>query len=716
MRFNKSPMAYRKYVLCSVFWVLYFMFLTWDPGCGTSICLAEETDISSVPVEVSGDQVQYFEAEKKVVGEGRVVVTYKDIKMTCKKATAFLDSKEAIAEGDVVVARGDDILRGEKIIYNFQTETGTIVNGVAKADVWYGGGKEVKKISANEIDITDGYVTTCDLMKPHYAIRSKQVKIYLGKRVVARNVTFNVGGVPVMYLPVYSQPAKEKFPKITIVPGTNKDWGAYLLSSYRYNLSDDVKGNVHLDYRRNKGLGEGLDYGFKSDDLGNGYARLYYINECDKTQHTKKERWRAQYRHKWEVRPDTTGIVEYHKFKDVNFSKDYLYREEFERDPQPPTYATIIHASPNYEASLYVEDRVNKFFTDVERLPEAQINFKNQRLFEKLPVFYKGYFDGVNLNKEVANSTQQNHVIRADTYNQLAVPFRLVDFISVDPYIGTQQTFYTREIATDKNRFRGALYTGLDFSSNFYRVYDCKTDFLNLDISGMRHIFTPNVSYYYVQKPTLLPDKLFDFDDIDTLDKKYGIGLALENKLQTKRLNDKNELITSELLRFIIDADYFIRSSSMNHRLSDIDADLEIKPYTWLFIKQTALYDPRPSAFKSVNTDVTARDPKEKWWIGAGHRYEDGFSSQLTTEAEAKVTPKWKCRVYERYEFKGNELKEQEYTITRDLHCWEMAFTYSAIEKDSHTFWLIFRLKAFPEMPLKLGTSYYRPRTGSGSE
>ncbi|MCM8782587.1 MAG: hypothetical protein NC828_06030 [Candidatus Omnitrophica bacterium] len=669
-------------------------------------------DISNIPVEVNGDQVQYFEAEKKVIGEGNVVVTYKDVKMTCKKVTAFLESKDAIAEGDVLITRGEDVLKGNKIIYNFQAETGTILDGAAKSGVWYGGGREVKKTSPQEVAIRDGYITTCDLTKPNYKIHAKNIKIYLGKRVVARNVTFNIGGVPVLYLPVYSQPVKENFPKVTFVPGRDKNRGTYLLSSYRYNLSDDIKGNLHLDYYQYKGFGEGLDYGFKTKDFGKGYIRAYYIDERDQVKHTEKERWRVQYRHKWEIQPETVGILEYHRFKDRDFIKDYFYREEFEREKQPASYAYLIHAKPNYVVSILAQERINRFFTETERFPEIELNIRNQRLLEKLPFFYKADFDAVNLNKKMANSNQDNNAIRIDTYNQLSIPVRLIDFLSVDPYVGTKQTFYTRENLNDEERSRGALYSGVDFSTNFYGIYNYKTNFLNLDINGIRHIFTPNISYYYVQKPTLAPDRLFEFDDVDKLDKKNGIGLTFGNKLQTKRFEEnKNETI--ELARFIVGTDYLFHLDEGN-RLSDVSSDLELKPYKWLFMKQAALYDPKWDDLKSLNTDVVAKDPKDKWRLGLGHRYEEKFSSQLTTDTEVRVTPKWKFRIFEMYEFKGDDVRQQEYSITRDLHCWEVEFSYSV--RDAHTFWVIFRLKAFPEMPLKLGTTYYKPRTGSVTE
>jgi hypothetical protein len=235
---------------------------------------------------------------------------------------------------------------------------------------------------------------------------------------------------------------------------------------------------------------------------------------------------------------------------------------------------------------------------------------------------------------------------------------------------------------------------------------------MNLDINKIRHIFTPNVNYFYIHKPTLLPGRLYQFDDVDNVDERNGLAFILENKLQTKH-RSKEDFNTEELLRWILETDYLFHKEN-DRRLTDIGSDMEITPYPWLFLKQTAIYDPKDTDLKSLNTDIDAKDPKDNWRVGIGHRYEEKTSSQLTTEIETRLTSKWKVRLFELYEFKGKDLKEQEYSVTRDLHCWEAEFTYSV--RDSHTFWIIFRLKAFPDMPLKLGTTYYRPKTGVNSE
>ena len=97
--------------------------------------------------------------------------------------------------------------------------------------------------------------------------------------------------------------------------------------------------------------------------------------------------------------------------------------------------------------------------------------------------------------------------------------------------------------------------------------------------------------------------------------------------------------------------------------------------------------------------------------MGIGHRYQRGESSQLTTDILYPLTPKMGLRLYDRYEFHEMDLKEQEYGLSFDLHCWLLDLNLNS--GNGTTFWMVFRLKAFPDVPLQLGTSYRGPKQPS---
>jgi hypothetical protein len=77
---------------------------------------------------------------------------------------------------------------------------------------------------------------------------------------------------------------------------------------------------------------------------------------------------------------------------------------------------------------------------------------------------------------------------------------------------------------------------------------------------------------------------------------------------------------------------------------------------------------------------------------------------------------KWRFGIYERFYPNTSNLIEQEYRLVKDLHCWEMEITYNVTRGEGQTVWIIFRLKAFPEVAFDWDKQYHRPKPGSQSE
>jgi len=685
-------------IIFTLLFTFYFLLSTFY------ISFAQEKE----PIVVNGDKVEYFAEEKKVEASGNVVITYQDIRLTCDKVTVFTDLKQAEAMGNVHIEEKKGIIEGERVVYNFETKQGILIEAKVQAPPFYGKSEIVKKISESELELKKGYVTTCDLMPPHYRIQSKEISVYLDDKVVARDVIFKAGEVPLMYLPTYVHPLTDKRPRVTIVPGHYKDWGTYLLTAWRYYFSEGAKGRIYLDWRENKGIAEGIDYNYLMKNLGSGKLKLYYMQERDRNIpegfSAEKERFLVQLKHKTKIDKNTEVILEYHRMKDKDFLKDYFFRE-YEKDYQPKTYLLITRSMPFYSLNLLTQKRTNRFYEEVERLPEIKLDINEQKVLES-PFYFKNTSSLSNLiKKNTAPSDVDTDVVRFDTYNQISIP-KKISFLETKPYVGFRETCFTKDINGDENKFRSIFYSGIDLSTRFFRIYNFKTDFLDLDINRIRHVINPQIRYSYIHSPTILSSKLMQFDDIDSISRENRINLYLENKLQTKR---EDKIV--DILRFICDTDYLFKPEE-GSRFSDFKFDLELLPYSWLRFEQDLTYDSRDRAFKTVNSDLSASGG-EKWYFGVGHRYQRTGESELTSEVFYRINPKWKVRAYERFQFDTQDLKEQEYTIYRDLHCWEMEITYNIKRGYGKTIWIVFRLKAFPEMGFEFNKSYHQPKPGS---
>jgi hypothetical protein len=277
---------------------------------------------------------------------------------------------------------------------------------------------------------------------------------------------------------------------------------------------------------------------------------------------------------------------------------------------------------------------------------------------------------------------------------------------------------YTQTRYGEDNQLRSIYEGGVDFSTKFYRVFNVVTDVMNLDINNLRHIITPTVKYYHRHQPTISPANLFQFDSIDGLDQQNGFGLALENKIQTKR-PEGGKMTVIDLATLIVSTDYIFKlkkdnlSFQNNGKFTDFFVDFELTPYKWLFLQTKWRIDSKTRRVETVHTDMSINlSPKFTW--GIGHIYEDTetqITNQFTTQVDYVINKDWKIRAYERFDLHDQKWQEQEYTIVKDLHCWVGELTYN-IREGEQSVWVVFRLKAFPEIPFCLRRSYHRPTPG----
>jgi hypothetical protein len=80
-------------------------------------------------IEVIADRQEYDEQRKVVTAEGNVVIRFDDAVIDADSLRINLDNLIAVGEGNVALTRGDQILQGQRFIYNFIQDNGELENG-----------------------------------------------------------------------------------------------------------------------------------------------------------------------------------------------------------------------------------------------------------------------------------------------------------------------------------------------------------------------------------------------------------------------------------------------------------------------------------------------------------------------------------------------------------------------------------------------------------
>ena len=117
-------------------------------------------------VSYQADYMYYYEAGDSILLQGQAVVLNKNARLEAAEmvfrrrlnqveARAALDSSGRVV-GRPVLRKGDETLRGERILYNLETEKGTILSGQIHRDKGFYAGHLIQTRSAGEFHVHQG--------------------------------------------------------------------------------------------------------------------------------------------------------------------------------------------------------------------------------------------------------------------------------------------------------------------------------------------------------------------------------------------------------------------------------------------------------------------------------------------------------------------------------------------------------------------------------
>jgi len=661
------------------------------------------------PVSIKGDNVEYFDSIGKVVATGNVEAVYRDTKLTCDRATIYTQTKDAYLEGRVRIAQIEGLLKGEEIVYNFETRKGTVVEAEGEVGPWRTRGARAEKVSPDSFVHRGGYLTSCDFEDPHTRMKARQVRVYMDDKVVLKDVVMYIGHVPAFYLPSYVYPLDDKRPRVTITPGKSKEWGLFMLTSWRAYIHENLQGRIHVDFRERLDLAGGADLKYKLPVGGEGIFRTYYTHERElHREHfwsallssdrgsatTERERSRFQLRHVWTVDEFTRATVEYHRAQDPTVVRDFFEREFEQGGASPPTYFQVIHLAPWYGLTFLVNKRANRFETVTQKLPSISLDLRpiglvglpglegwinrldRGRSAALRPAgladwFYQSSFKYEHSNVADVRDGEQASLVMLDQTHEIYSPMRLLRRLNFRPFFKFRQSSFSRGLIETAPQFRQAAATGFDLSSKLFRVFNLDTDLWNLNIHRLRHVMTPNLRYEYQAKPTLSADRLLRSDG---LAKSNVITPSLEHKLQTKRSSQPGGQ-TEDLARFNTSMPYNIEGSGgSGGEWQPVSMDLEMLPYSWIRVESDAQIDPHIGKFSTINADLvilpgiskgwsgrrigeatnadTGEEQELPWAAGLGWRYQRNTSAQITLETEFNLGRKWRAGIYQAFDVK----------------------------------------------------------------
>ena len=554
--------------------------------------VAADAEPAGSPLDIRNADIEYDLKTGLAVAVGtdgkQARIEYKGMVLEADRMQVNRATKDIAAKGNVVFTDGDRVWKGDDISGNLDTKT--FASGVfdLKFGPWYGHAESATRDSEGRSTVVGARVTTCDYENPHYSISARRIVYYPNGKFRAYHAVYRVGKVPVFYWPFVLGDTSSDGGNLQIKPGYSSDWGAYLLLAKGYRIGDYGDTTFMLDLRSKNGVAVGnrtriklarsetdlLAYGMYDADTpetADGFNRRF---------ETEDWRYRLSLYQRIDLTPDLVFRGQANAFSDIDMLEDW-FEKEYDRNPQPYSYADLTWNTERVSLSLSARPRLNDFCTVVEQLPELHVLLPRQPLFD-LPLYVQSEltFGHYRMNwsefdqpltpgGDDERNAEGYESWRANWITMLYAPFSLgqlhfvpragfqavgysdssenamtdpmlrlladhanTNYAGYPPLVGPLPAYDDGDDGNAVTNFAGEL--GMEVSTKFYRTWqDHKNGTLDLD--GLRHVVQPYLNYTYVSDPSEERDNLFFFDHNDRLAEMNFVRAGVDQRLQTRR-------------------------------------------------------------------------------------------------------------------------------------------------------------------------------------
>lgn len=198
---------------------------------------------------------------------GSAIVEYEDIVLKAERVWADMDKEVIEAQGDVSLEMKDQTIKAQHMVFDLKTKRGIMKDGLSFDDPWYNAGEEMSRLSEEDSFIEKGSMTSCSLDHPHYCFEASNIVIHLKKELLAKHVVLKVGGVPLLYFPVYRRSLEPDKPSRFIFKIGSNTFEGYFVKNIlpvRWRMID---GSLFFNYTTRRGRNGGVQFEYDADKI-----------------------------------------------------------------------------------------------------------------------------------------------------------------------------------------------------------------------------------------------------------------------------------------------------------------------------------------------------------------------------------------------------------------------------------------------------------------
>ena len=262
--------------------------------------------------------------------EGNVSLTQGYRRITADSLTINRSAQTTQARGHVVLREPGVVVTSAVVDYNRTTQVAEIdaAHFVLHAQQISGSAAHLKRLPNGIIEITDGAITYCAPIDPHWQLKTGELELNPGKGVgTARNATIEVAGIPVFYTPWIQFPLDDRRKTGLLFPdiGSDSRGGLDITAPIYLNLAPNYDATYSPRYIDERGLNHQLETRWLSPDVGYWSVNSAWLGSDDKYSAEigeSSDRWLANIEHRGNFSENWRTRIDYSKVSDVDYLRD----------------------------------------------------------------------------------------------------------------------------------------------------------------------------------------------------------------------------------------------------------------------------------------------------------------------------------------------------------------------------------------------------------
>ena len=309
------------------------------------LALAAPADDFDAPFQVDADDVEYQADRDLYVARGNVVLKQQNRTLRADRVYFSARTRQGVASGNVVVEDGDDVLRAPFLQFNIDTTQGLVLDG--ELDSPGGGyrmqGREVRKTGDQTYEFEDGRFTTCRCPekggRDPWAIKAEQATLDFDGYGRARNTTFDILGVPVLWLPYAVYPFKRERQTGFLFPqfGTSSRTGGDIALPFFWAARENVNVIFEPQYQLRRGFKPSIAVEYLYGETAWGELYGTYIKDQDIDPNSTgtpfgRDRWGTTWKHKQGIPLDGFMAADVVAVSDNQFGFDFSDFRQYRRN------------------------------------------------------------------------------------------------------------------------------------------------------------------------------------------------------------------------------------------------------------------------------------------------------------------------------------------------------------------------------------------------